>query len=137
MIYPLRPKLVVLYCGENDIANDVHGAEEPLADFRTLVATLRQEMPGVGIVFISMKPSPLRWDYWPKFQASNKMIEDYIRQQEKMWYLDVGQAMLAPSGRPEPSIFLRDSLHMNAKGYALWTQLLKPQIEDIYKTVQE
>ncbi len=34
--------------------------------------------------------------------------------------------MLGKDGMPLPEIFVKDNLHMNAKGYALWTPILEP-----------
>ncbi len=128
MIVPLRPKLIVFYCGENDIANDKYPAEMPLNDFKTFANAMRQKLPGTGILFISMKPSPLRWKYWAKFQQSNRLIQSYIETQKRMWYVDVGKAMLNRQGFARPELFLSDSLHMNQEGYALWTRILKPEV---------
>ncbi len=128
MIVPLRPKLIVFYCGENDIANDKYPAEMPLNDFKAFANAIHQKLPGTGILFISLKPSPLRWKYWPKFQAANQLIQRYIQTQKRMWYLDVSQAMLGAQGLPRQELFLSDSLHMNANGYQLWTSLLKPEV---------
>jgi hypothetical protein len=33
------------------------------------------------------------------------------------------------NGRPDGSIFLSDSLHMNSEGYKRWTAVLKPILE--------
>jgi lysophospholipase L1-like esterase len=137
MLVPLKPKLLVFYCGENDIANDFNGPELPLKDFKTFVTTIRHKLPDVGILFVSMKPSPLRMQWWPKFQAANKMVKEYIATQKNMWYSDVTQAMLQRNGRPTPDLFLGDSLHMNAKGYALWTQILKPQVGRLYDQLKQ
>ena len=128
MIVPLEPKLLVFYCGENDIANDVYPAERTLNDYKTFVKTMRKKLPRTGIVFVSMKPSPKRWNYWNKFKAGNAMIEKFIQTQQDMWYVDVGEAMLGSNGRPRAELFLSDSLHMNAKGYALWSEILKPEV---------
>jgi lysophospholipase L1-like esterase len=37
--------------------------------------------------------------------------------------------MLAPNGEPKPDIFLEDKLHMNARGYALWKEVVAPELE--------
>jgi hypothetical protein len=34
--------------------------------------------------------------------------------------------MLTTAGEPIPEIFLEDSLHMNAKGYAIWQKEIQP-----------
>jgi hypothetical protein len=34
--------------------------------------------------------------------------------------------MLGPDGKPTEAIFKPDRLHMNAKGYAIWRDVLRP-----------
>ncbi len=46
--------------------------------------------------------------------------------QKNAVFVDVYQPMLDDSGQPLPEIFLRDGLHMNAKGYALWKKTIEP-----------
>jgi lysophospholipase L1-like esterase len=36
--------------------------------------------------------------------------------------------MLGDDSKPKPNLFVRDGLHLNAKGYALWTSLVKPRL---------
>lgn len=137
MIVPLSPKLVVFYCGENDIANDKYPAEMPLNDFKAFTKSLRSRLPNTGILFVSLKPSPLRWKWWPKFRETNRLIADYISKEKNMWYVDVSEAMLGSNGRPIPELFISDSLHMNANGYELWTRLLKPEVAKRFEEVQQ
>jgi lysophospholipase L1-like esterase len=137
MIVPLHPKLVVFYCGENDIANDKYPAQMPLNDFKNFVVALRSRLPQTGILFVSLKPSPLRWQWWPKFQETNRLIEQYVSTQEKMWYVDVSKAMLDSTGRPIKDLYLSDSLHMNAAGYHIWTDILKPEVTRRFDELQQ
>jgi lysophospholipase L1-like esterase len=34
--------------------------------------------------------------------------------------------MLDSQGKPRAELFRRDGLHMNAKGYAVWTSIIRP-----------
>jgi lysophospholipase L1-like esterase len=36
--------------------------------------------------------------------------------------------MLNEQAQPKPEIFLKDNLHMNAKGYAIWQNKIKPHL---------
>lgn len=128
MIVPLYPKLVVFYCGENDIANDKYPAEMPLNDFKAFTKNLHSRLPNTGVLFISLKPSPLRWKWWPKFRETNRLIKEHISKEKRMWYVDVSEAMLGRNGRPIPELFGSDSLHMSPAGYDLWTKILKPEV---------
>ncbi len=137
LIVPLHPKLIVFYCGENDIANDVYPAEMPLNDFKAFTKSMHQKLPGTGILFVSLKPSPLRWKYWGKFQQTNRLIKDYVQTQERMWYVDVSAPMLNPQGLPRPELFGSDSLHMSLAGYALWTRILKPHVAQYFDELSQ
>lgn len=137
MIVPLHPKLIVFYCGENDIANDKYPAEMPLQDFKAFANAMHQKLPGTGILFVSLKPSPLRWKYWEKFQATNRLIQAYIATQERMWYVDVTKPMLGQNGLPKQELFSSDSLHMSPAGYALWTKILKPEVKRRYEDLNQ
>jgi hypothetical protein len=37
--------------------------------------------------------------------------------------------MLGPDGKPKPDIFVKDNLHMNPKGYAIWTPIVREFLE--------
>jgi lysophospholipase L1-like esterase len=137
ILLPLEPKLIVLYCGENDICNDVYSHEEPLENFKDFVAIIHHSLPQTRILFLNMKPSPLRWEYWPKFQQGNRLIEEYSEKQPLLDYLDISTTMMAADGRTKPEIWKSDSLHMNAIGYEGWTQTVQPVVARIWKEISE
>jgi lysophospholipase L1-like esterase len=129
IIIPYHPKEIVIYCGENDFAGDDNTTAEMVAErFKTLYAIIRSKMPDVPVVFISIKPSPSRRKYWPKMIEANRMIKDFISIQQHAFYVDVYHPMLNKNGQPQPEIFLEDSLHMNAKGYAIWQKAIEPYL---------
>jgi lysophospholipase L1-like esterase len=132
IVTPYRPRLVLVYCGENDICNDATPAQQALTDFQALVQVLRRAQPGLPVVFLSMKPSPKRWAYWPKFQEANGLIRRYTEEERGLGYFDVGGALLDSAGLPLRHIWRSDSLHLNAEGYAIWSGLLQPMLAQAY-----
>jgi len=128
IVYPYQPKQIVIYSGENDIAADTVQAPEVLDRFKDVFQHIRQEMPQVPVVFISIKPSPSRARYLPIIQESNQLIRSYLKSQPKTQYVDTYSLMLDEKGKPMKDIFLTDSLHMNNKGYEIWTKALTPHL---------
>ncbi len=51
-----------------------------------------------------------------------------IRTQPRVQFIDIDidPPMLDAQGKPRPELFRWDGLHMNAKGYAIWTSIIKP-----------
>jgi lysophospholipase L1-like esterase len=120
IVFPYQPKQIIIYCGENDLASsDTVTASMVLDRFKQLFQMMRDKSEA-PIAYISMKPSPSRRHLFPKMREGNQLIKDFLATQKNTAFIDVHQKMLDLTGEPLPEIFLDDSLHMNAKGYAIW-----------------
>ena len=127
IIFPYNPKQVVIYCGDNDFASsDAVTADTVIARVKKLFQMIRKKLPDANIAYISIKPSPSRIRFMPKEEIANKAIKDFLAKQKNAAFIDVYHLMLTETGRPMPSIFLSDSLHMNANGYSIWKKAIEP-----------
>ena len=125
VIFKYRPKQIVIYCGENDLAGDSTVTGQIVFErFQTLFKDIRTALPNVPVVYVSMKPSPSRTHLMGKMQDGNKMIQSFLGKQKNAIFADVYHLMLNTDGQPEVSLFREDMLHMNAKGYKIWQGLL-------------
>lgn len=127
IINPYKPKQVVIYAGDNDLASG-KSPETVLEDFKRLFRKIRTGSSKSFITFISIKPSPSRRKYMPAIVRTNRLIRDFLASQKRTSYADVYSAMLMPNGQPKPELFKSDSLHMVPAGYELWTEILKPHL---------
>lgn len=122
-----KPRQIVMYCGENDLANtDTVSALTVLHRFKIVYERMRAIYPNVPFVYISIKPSPSRWHLREKAKAANALIQSFLSTQKNCTWINVWNNMLTAEGQPDESIFGPDRLHMNAKGYAIWKKLLEP-----------
>jgi len=129
IIFPYHPKQIVIYCGENDLAaSDTVTAATVYKRFMVLFGLIRKELPGVPLIFISLKPSPSRWQLHEKMIAANDEIRDFLLKQKNAVFIDVYHKMLGADGTPIKDIFVEDNLHMNAKGYAIWQREIEPHL---------
>ena len=126
---PYRPRLIVMYAGDNDIA----GGDTPrqvVDDFEAFVARVRRDLPGVPVAYISIKPSLARWSLWPAMREANRGIQRWAATQKDVRYVDVAPKMLDAHGQPRPELLRDDGLHMTPAGYAIWIAALKPVLAD-------
>lgn len=124
-----NPKAIVIYC-ENDLYGDQpKSVAQVVADYQKLVKTIRQKLPSTPLFFIALKPSPSRWKRWSESEAVNTNIRNYIAGQKNQYFIDIVPYMLK-NGRPDPAIFVADSLHMNDAGYARWTNVIQPFLRE-------
>jgi lysophospholipase L1-like esterase len=129
IIYPYHPRQVVIYCGENDLAaSDTVTAQTVVSRFRDLFSLVREHLPGIPILFVSLKPSPSRSALMPKMVDANTQIRRFLKHQKKASFLDVYSLMLDSDGKPRSDIFRADLLHMNPAGYAIWKKAIEPHL---------
>jgi lysophospholipase L1-like esterase len=129
IIFPYKPKQIVIYCGDNDLASsDNITPDSVLSRFQSLFILIRSKLPRANIAFVSIKPSPSRAQLMPKMEAANKLIREYLRKKSRTAYIDVYNKMLV-NGEPMSDIFVEDKLHMNEKGYAIWTAAIGPYLK--------
>ena len=81
IIYPYKPRQVVIYCGDNDLAaSDTVSAQTVFNRFQQLFAMIREKLPATSVAFVSIKPSPSRQRLMPKMREANLLIKKYLKQ---------------------------------------------------------
>ena len=129
IIFPYSPRQIVIYCGENDLASGDTVSSEIVAErFKTLFTLIRTKLQDVRITYVTMKPSPSRWNLAEKFTEANKSICEFLISQPNTGFVDIWDSMLNEDQVPNPDIFLEDILHMNAEGYRIWQKKIIPEL---------
>lgn len=129
IILPYKPKQVIVYCGENDLASsDTVTARIVFKRFMQLFNIIRSKLPNTSVIYISMKPSPSRQMLMGKMREGNTLIRNFLKKYKRTGFVDVYKEMIDDEGKPIPELFLEDNLHMNKKGYAIWQKLIEPYL---------
>ena len=124
-----EPEVIVFYAGDNDIAAG-KSAQRIVDDYRKFEKLVHKKLPETRIIFISIKPSRSRWSLWPVMNEANMMIQGFSGKDGRLFYFDAATPLLGPDGKPNAELFLGDNLHLNSKGYDVWTQLLRPTLRE-------
>ena len=124
LILDFNPVQVFIYEGDNDLAYG-KPVEEIINDTGKLIELILKNAPDCQIVFISAKPSPLRWHLKKKYIKLNAEFGKLASQQKDIEFVSIWDIMLDKNKYPKSEIFISDSLHMNAEGYKLWVKKIK------------
>ncbi len=124
------PTQIWIYCGENDIAytEDPASPSDVLKRFKTLYNTVRATFPQAKIDYLSIKRSESREMLWPEMQKANEKIKRFLNKKDNARYIDVTHALENAQGALRTELFLEDKLHLNADGYTVWAQVLRPYL---------
>jgi lysophospholipase L1-like esterase len=129
VIYPYKPSKIFIYEGDNDVAagdrpKDILKEAKKLR--KMITKNLGKDVP---VIFISPKPSVARWELEEKYLQTNALLKRYAEKKAHTEYADVWYPALDEDGMVFKHIFLKDNLHMNSDGYAIWKKVLKPYVE--------
>lgn len=128
IVAPYRPRVIVLYAGDNDIA-DGKSPEQVYDDYQAFVRLVRDQLPSTHVIFISIKPSLARWSAWPRMRQANSLIRELSDNHKHLHFADIATPMLGADGGPRTELLAEDGLHLGDEGYRLWTSVVRPLIE--------
>lgn len=122
------PQIVVFYAGDNDIEagkdrNDV------LEDWLEFTERVWEGSPEAEVIYISIKPSPSRREYWPEMEATNALILNNTEADSRLHFVDVWTPMTAGGGPREKQF--SDGLHLSLAGYNLWTEHVRKTLDRV------
>jgi lysophospholipase L1-like esterase len=128
VIIPYKPSKVFLRAGGNDLWAG-KSPEEVFADFKDFVAKVHGKLPKTEIVFISLSPSIARWTQADKEKALNTMVQDFVKQNRRLKYIETYSLPLGNDGQPRHELFLPDKLHFSTEGYKLLAEAVRPYVK--------
>ncbi len=127
------PSSIILYAGDNDLGDGRH-PEEVLIFFQQMVARVRYHFGEIPLAFISIKPSITRWNIVESIRYTNHLIENEIRTKgNNLHYIDIYHKMTDNAGYPKREFLDPDGLHISAKGYALWKDIIQQHLSTIMR----
>ena len=124
VVMPHRPKWLFFYEGDNDLWAG-RSVDTVFQDYQIFINMVKKQLPTTRLVIFSIKHSPSRMTMFEKQQQLNERLKNYCKPLKNVYFLDVATPMLNNEGKPDPKYFIKDMLHMNPDGYALWTSVVK------------
>ena len=127
IIKPYDPKAIVFFCGTNDLTA-LKTPKETLNDFKKFLSLVRNEFGNIKVYVIGIKPSVDRLYLDKEERIFNSSIKLLASQDAYLEYIDVWDSMLNEDGSRMPELYIEDGLHMNKKGYEVWTKLVRKSL---------
>lgn len=125
VVIKYKPRAVMIYEGDNDVAQGV----KPLAiiaTYQRLLDKIEADLPGCRVYLLAVKPSIKRWEMWPKMSRVNERLAELAEDRKNVTYIDIATPMLGADGKPRADLFIKDDLHLNRAGYELWRDTIRP-----------
>lgn len=128
VVVPHRPKWLFFYEGDNDLWAG-RSVDTVFQDYQIFINMVKKQLPTTRLVVFSIKHSPSRMTMFDSQKQLNERLKNYCKPLKNVYFLDTATPMLNNEGKPDPKYFIKDMLHMNAEGYALWASI----VQNFYK----
>lgn len=130
LLNPYQPKQIIIYCGENDFADDDKLKADVIVErYKTFYKKTREKFPNIQVDFISIKYSPSREKLWPQMKEANKKIAKFMKKEKNADFIDITKVMNNAKGKVRKDLFVADMLHITPEGYRLWAEVMKPYMK--------
>lgn len=133
VVPPYAPKVIVYYCGSNDIK--VRPPHEIAANFRSFIERVHAKLPRTRILYASILRAPQKQERWGEVDAANKLIRDYCATDPRLGFIDLNPAVFDQNGQPRLDLYLEDKLHYLPPAYDGFAAIIKPVLERTWREV--
>ena len=124
MVVKYAPSAVVVYEGDNDLAKG-KSPEELAKEYEDFSNRLKKILPKTKLVYLAVRPSLSRIAIVDKQKQFNYWLENYCKSEKNRYFLDMHSPFYLTDGTVMPDIFIADRLHLNEKGYQIFSSEIR------------
>ncbi|HXD74445.1 MAG TPA: GDSL-type esterase/lipase family protein, partial [Vicinamibacterales bacterium] len=128
-VLPLKPRVVVYYCGSNDV--DLGEPAGPIVKrIHTFVDRVHTAMPRTRVVFVSVIRAPEKRDRFDVVDAINAQMRKLAERNPGVQFVDVNPGLEHSDASPRVELFMNDQLHLRPAAYDILAKMLKPVLTE-------
>jgi lysophospholipase L1-like esterase len=127
LVLPYQPRIVVYYCGSNDISAG-EDAGPIIERTKWFIQLLHEKSPNTFFYYTSIHKAPEKRARWDVVEAVNREMERYSHQAKNVGYIDLNSVLFDGRGNVRANLFLPDGLHFrpDSTAYLEFSQIVKP-----------
>ncbi|MBI5689693.1 MAG: hypothetical protein HZC55_06310 [Verrucomicrobia bacterium] len=131
------PRIIVYYCGSNDLkATPADAPEVIFGRFREFSERVRAVLPETHLVYVTATRSPDRVNRWEQVDYYNALARAYCSATPRRTFVDLNPLLVDANGHPRLDLYKPDKLHFHPPAYEAFAATLKPILEKIWQEVR-
>lgn len=135
VVTPHGPRVVVYYCGSNDLKSG-EDSQVIFGRFRTFSERLHRQFPDCHLIAVSSTRSPDRIPIWDRVDQYNGLVRAHCATTPRHTFVDLNPTLVDAEGRPRLDFFRDDKLHLHPAAYEAFAKVLRPVLETVWAEAQ-
>jgi lysophospholipase L1-like esterase len=132
------PKVIVYYCGSNDLKTTTPETPEQIfGHFREFSERVRATSPATRLIYVSSTRSPDRVERWEQVDHYNALVRAYCATTPGRSFVDINPALVDRDGHPRLELYKDDKLHFHPPAYEAFAKIVRPVLEREWAAVKE
>jgi lysophospholipase L1-like esterase len=126
-VFPYKPRIIVYYCGSNDISVG-ESAEPIIARTKRFIEVVHEKLPDTFVYYTAIQKAPEKRDRWNIVDAVNREMERYSHEARNVGFIDLNPVLFDKQGKLRANLFLPDELHFrpDSTAYQEFADVVKP-----------
>jgi len=135
LVLPHQPRIVVYYCGSNDISAG-EDAGPIIERTKRYIQILHEKSPNTFFYYTSIHKAPEKRARWDVVETVNREMERYSHQAKNVGYIDLNPVLFDSRGNLRMNLFLGDGLHFrpDSTAYPEFAQIVKPVLTKAWES---
>jgi len=131
----IAPKVVVLMIGTNNLKSGPTrmAPSDAVAGVAAVVRLLREKLPAAKVLLLGILHRQPQYPWMAETVRKANALVAKLADGRNVRFLDFGGQFLRADETIDPSLFNRDLLHPNAKGYAKWAEAMRGALGEMLK----
>jgi lysophospholipase L1-like esterase len=127
LVLSYQPRIVVYYCGSNDISAG-QDAASIVGRTKRFIEILHEKSPNTFFFYTSIQKAPEKRARWDVVEAVNREMERFSREASHVGYIDLNSVLFDSRNNVRENLFLPDRLHFrpDSTAYQEFSQIVKP-----------
>jgi len=127
IVIPYKPRIIVYYCGSNDV-NAGESADAIIGRTKQFLRIVNERLPDTFVYYTAIQKAPDKRSRWNVVDTVNREMEHYSHQAKQLGYIDLNPVLFDRQGNLREDLFLPDQLHFRPEStaYAEFAQVVKP-----------
>jgi lysophospholipase L1-like esterase len=136
VVLPYEPRIIVYYCGSNDI-NAGDQPRDIFLRFKQFSDRVNERLPAAVIYYVSINKAPQKKARWSAVDSTNMFAKELCESTKGRFFIDVNPVLVDAAGNPRLELYRDDLLHFKDPAYEEFTKVIKPTIERAWKGTQK